>query len=250
MPKPETGEDRRKAGSGVGDELHPHGESRPFWPCSVSAPSEPPVTSTRTGHSTSTRNTSAITSGATNTAQSLTRYPHPSRDCGGSSDRSCCVFSRRRRATPKPDDPDHTGREGSRSRVGCANDRPCESTRYLLYEIALALEPPTVVEKDGIRVRHAGSRDVAGERRRGDEARVRQARASRGGDDAFVGAPAASRCAGARGGVGARRRASRPHAGRDGPAGGHKTPFGTETGFAWSAGGALTSLRRRSDRDA
>ena len=36
-------------------------------------------------------------------------------------------------------------REGSRSRVGCANDRPCESTRYLLYEIALALEPPTVV---------------------------------------------------------------------------------------------------------
>ena len=31
MPKPETGEDRRKAGSGVGDELHPHGESRPFW---------------------------------------------------------------------------------------------------------------------------------------------------------------------------------------------------------------------------
>jgi len=30
MPKPETGEDRRKAGSGVGDELHPHGESRPF----------------------------------------------------------------------------------------------------------------------------------------------------------------------------------------------------------------------------
>ena len=32
MPKPETGEDRRKAGSGVGDELHPHGESRPFWP--------------------------------------------------------------------------------------------------------------------------------------------------------------------------------------------------------------------------
>ena len=38
------------------------------------------------------------------------------------------------------------GREGSRSRVGCANDRPCESTRYLLYEIALALEPPTVVE--------------------------------------------------------------------------------------------------------
>ena len=31
------------------------------------------------------------------------------------------------------------------SRVGCANDRPCESTRYLLYEIALALEPPTVV---------------------------------------------------------------------------------------------------------
>ena len=37
------------------------------------------------------------------------------------------------------------GREGSRSRVGCANDRPCKSTRYLLYEIALALEPPTVV---------------------------------------------------------------------------------------------------------
>ncbi len=37
------------------------------------------------------------------------------------------------------------GREGSRSRVGCANDRPCESTRYLLYEIALAPEPPTVV---------------------------------------------------------------------------------------------------------
>ena len=36
-------------------------------------------------------------------------------------------------------------REGSRSRVGSANDRPCESTRYLLYEIALALEPPTVV---------------------------------------------------------------------------------------------------------
>ena len=35
--------------------------------------------------------------------------------------------------------------EGSRSRVGCANDRPCKSTRYLLYEIALALEPPTVV---------------------------------------------------------------------------------------------------------
>ena len=25
-------------------------------------------------------------------------------------------------------------REGSRSRVGCANDRPCESTRYLLSE--------------------------------------------------------------------------------------------------------------------
>ena len=40
---------------------------------------------------------------------------------------------------------DTRGREGSRSRVGCANDRPCESTRYLLYEIALALEPPTVV---------------------------------------------------------------------------------------------------------
>ena len=36
-------------------------------------------------------------------------------------------------------------REGSRSRVGGANERPCESTRYLLYEIALALEPPTVV---------------------------------------------------------------------------------------------------------
>ena len=36
-------------------------------------------------------------------------------------------------------------REGSRSRVGCANDRPCKSTRYLLYEIALGLEPPTVV---------------------------------------------------------------------------------------------------------
>ena len=36
-------------------------------------------------------------------------------------------------------------REGSRSRVGCANDRPCKSTRYLSYEIALALEPPTVV---------------------------------------------------------------------------------------------------------
>ena len=38
-------------------------------------------------------------------------------------------------------------REGSRSRVGSANDRPCESTRYLLYEIALALEPPTVVSR-------------------------------------------------------------------------------------------------------
>jgi len=38
-------------------------------------------------------------------------------------------------------------REGSRSRVGCANDRPCESTRYLLHEIALALEPPTVVAR-------------------------------------------------------------------------------------------------------
>ena len=38
-------------------------------------------------------------------------------------------------------------REGSRSGVGCANDRPCESTRYLLYKIALALEPPTVVTK-------------------------------------------------------------------------------------------------------
>ena len=37
------------------------------------------------------------------------------------------------------------GREGSRSRVGCANDRPCKSTRYLLYEIALVLELPTVV---------------------------------------------------------------------------------------------------------
>ena len=36
-------------------------------------------------------------------------------------------------------------REGSRSRVGCANDRPCKSTRYLFYEIALAPEPPTVV---------------------------------------------------------------------------------------------------------
>ena len=41
--------------------------------------------------------------------------------------------------------PSVRAREGSRSRVGFANDRPCESTRYLLYEIALALEPPTVV---------------------------------------------------------------------------------------------------------
>ncbi len=39
----------------------------------------------------------------------------------------------------------HLGREGSRSRVGCANDRPCKSTRYLLYDIALVLELPTVV---------------------------------------------------------------------------------------------------------
>ena len=36
-------------------------------------------------------------------------------------------------------------REGSRSRVGCANDRPCESTQVPLIRIALALEPPTVV---------------------------------------------------------------------------------------------------------
>ena len=41
--------------------------------------------------------------------------------------------------------------EGSRSRVGCANDRPCKSTRYLLYEIELALEPPTVVATSGWR---------------------------------------------------------------------------------------------------
>ncbi len=41
-------------------------------------------------------------------------------------------------------------REGSRSRVGYANDRLCESTRYLSYEIALALEPPTVVASRGL----------------------------------------------------------------------------------------------------
>ena len=40
---------------------------------------------------------------------------------------------------------------GSRSRVGCANDRPCKSTRYLFYEIALALEPPTVVDSAWLR---------------------------------------------------------------------------------------------------
>jgi len=50
---------------------------------------------------------------------------------------------------PRHDFESVAGREGSRSRVGCANDRPCESTRYLLYEIALALEPPIVVDMYG-----------------------------------------------------------------------------------------------------
>ncbi len=54
---------------------------------------------------------------------------------------SCAITSVRREGEHKI----AVLREGSRSRVGGANDRPCESTRYLLYEIALALEPPTVV---------------------------------------------------------------------------------------------------------
>ena len=52
-------------------------------------------------------------------------------------------------------------REGSRSRVGGANDRPCESTRYLLYEIALALEPPTVVSGIERSKNGAGAHDRA-----------------------------------------------------------------------------------------
>ena len=56
--------------------------------------------SNRTGHSISRRTTTATTSRATRTARSLTRYPHRSPVCEGSSDRSCCAFCRRRRATP------------------------------------------------------------------------------------------------------------------------------------------------------